>query len=475
MNSEKIFKLSSFERALVNICQSGDCIIMSTSFFDNKLNIKLDKSIVKKALILMQNRHPLLNSYLETSKLTNKMLLKVPSEKLSDKIKLEWLDLTNHQVTREQLINESAKFHAVPFFNEEKSLLWKIQVIEFKCDEKLNFIMNLVTHMIISDGLSISCLSVEIVNIINALIDGKECDEMKILLEPLADLHTLCKERNLFKESHLKTIEELSNAKKPKLALPEKFNTKKRGFLLDLFKLDKIKTETIMKISKSNGIRVTSYFQTIAIYALRKLFLENDAPFPEQIPVDIPANLRFRLNPKVDLNACRFLTAITSFATDKEKFGRYDDFWTDARYIHEMITKSTSTETGSIFSLTHSELIEIFNQCFRFTNSSETACKFLNLMDDQVCDLSVSNLGPFVNDYIKEFDGNFSIKEIYCSDLLLSVPKITNAIIMHVMYWKGETMFQMGANNYYIDLSYFKRYKELLMEFIDFTINNSNN
>ena len=437
------------------------------------MNYKLEKSLVQKALAYMLNRHPFLNSYLETNRLTNEMFLKVPLEKLNDKINLVWLDLKLDNVIREQLIAESASFHAKPFPEETKSLLWKIQIIEYTCDGKLKFLMNLVTNMAISDGLSISCLSIEIINIINALIDEKVCDEMKISLQPLEDLHTLCKERNLFKESHFKTIKK---SKKIKLALPDKFNTKKKGFLLDFFILNKTMTENILKSSKSNGIRLTSYFKTISIYALRKLFLENDVPFPEEIPVEIPANLRFRLDPKVDLNACRFMTAIAKFSTEKEKFGKYNNFWSytckDAKIIHEWIVQSINVETGSIFSQTHYKYLDMFNQLFRFTNSSKIACNLIKIFDEEFSDLGMSNLGSFVNDGIKEFDGKLSIKEIYCSDSLISVPKITNAIIMHVMYWKGETMFQIGAYKYYIDSIYFNRLKVLIKETIEETIIN---
>lgn len=471
MNSDKSFPLSTFERVLANVCQAGDCVVMSTTFINNDSNIKLDKSVFYNALNFMQHRHPFLNAYLEKSRILNKMQLKIPSIKKQENIKLEWLDLTLDTITRNDIINESATFLTIPFFDTAKSLLWKIQIIEYKCDEKLNYVMNLVVNMVISDGISISCLSIEIVNIINALLDGKECDEMKIQLEPVADLHSLCEQRGLFKESHLKNIHKLNDTNKPKLALPDKFMTKKRGFLLDLFKLDTRTTKEIIRVSKMNGIRLTSYFYTVAIYSLRKLFLENEVPFPNPIPIEMPANLRFRLDPRVDLNACRFLTAITSFATQTHKFGSYKDIWADAKYIHELIIENTSTETGSIFNITHFKYLDIFNQFFRFTNSSDTACKLLNLFDDDTCDMSVSNLGQFVNDGVKELPGKLSIKEIYCSDLLLSVPKVTSAIIIHIMYWKGETMFQIGANNCYIDVVFFKRFKELLMETIEQTIN----
>jgi hypothetical protein len=473
MDSEKKFPLSVYERVLANICQTGDCIVMSTLFINSKKNLKLDKSVVRNALEFMQERHPFLNSYLEISRCLNKMQLKVPTKNMHEKIKLEWLDLTQSTISRNLILDESAKFHTTPFFNEAKSLLWKIQIIEYNCGENLNYVMNLVMNQIISDGLSISCISIEIINVINAILDGKECDEMKIHLEAVADLHTLCEERNLFKNSHLKTIEKLNEIKRPKLVLPDKFMTKKRGFLLDLFKLEKELTEKIIRVSKLNGIRLASYYHTVAVYALRKLYLENDVPFPDQVLLDMPANLRFRLDPKVDINACRFLTAVTSFATEKGKFGAYNDIWADARYLHELIMKNTSTETGSIFSVSHNKDLDYFNQLFRFTKSSETASKLNNfLFGDGDCDLAVSNLGQFVNDGIKQFEGDLSIKEIYCSDALVSVPKMVSAIIIHIMYWKGETMFQIGANNYYMDLIYFKRFKELIMETIDYTINN---
>ncbi|CAF1130716.1 unnamed protein product [Brachionus calyciflorus] len=265
-------------------------------------------------------------------------------------------------------------------------------------------------------------------------------------------------------------MKNLNDKNVAKLILPDKFRSNKPGYLLDLFKLDKELVDKIISKSKMNNIRLSGYFHTVTLYALRRLFIENDEPFPSSVPISFPVNLRFRLEPPVDLSACRFFTAPCECSTEREKFGKYENFWEDAKYVHDKIQEHSNPETGNIFNLTHEKSLEVFNQICRLTGTSKKTLKLINFLHPTNCDLCVSNLGRFVSDSYKEFDGKFSIHEIYCSDLLTSIPRISSSIIMHIIFWRGEIMFQTGANNYYFDEKYFKRLSELILLVINETL-----
>ncbi|CAF0764066.1 unnamed protein product [Brachionus calyciflorus] len=443
---------------------------MASSFInDLETNFRLNKDLVQNALIYLQRRHSYLNAYLNIQKSENLIHLIIPNEDRSHKIALEWLDLTSQNVDRNKLNKESAKFNSILFKYDDKCLLWRVQVIEYLENGKFTYLINLVANMSITDGMNVSALSVEMINIINALIDERECEEMILKLEPLKDMFTLCKESGIFKEDHLETIENNNQKENVKFILPKEFGSDQRGFNLTLFKINSDLTKKILDKCKLEGIRVTGYLQTICSYAFKDLYMENNLKFPKKISIEIAASLRVRYGPSSNFSSCGYHTSVVVFSTDENKFGNYENFWQDAKYIHELVQTNTSIETGSLFSITHNNQIhKEFNEIFA-KNSNYEACKLLNSKLE--CDFALSNLGAYVDDRVKESGGKFSINELYCSDPLLSKPNITPAIVIHIIYWKKQMMFQIGSNNSYFSDKYFNRFEKLIMENICSSLN----
>ena len=64
-----------------------------------------------------------------------------------------------------------------------------------------------------------------------------------------------------------------------------------KGFKLDLFPLDKELTRRLINVSKLKKVKLTGYFHTVGIYALKKLFDENSILFPKRLAIQIPASL----------------------------------------------------------------------------------------------------------------------------------------------------------------------------------------
>ena len=234
-------------------------------------------------------------------------------------------------------------------------------------------------------------------------------------------------------------------------------------------KLDNIATSKLSAKLKLNKVRHSSYFHTAALYALKQLYDENNLTFPADVLLEIAASLRVRYKPMLEFSHCGFHTAIVIFPVDKQRFGKFVDFWRDVKYVHELIVENTSVETGSLFSTTHSSQLENTNKIYSQTDSLDEMYRRLN--QEIQCDLVVSNLSRFVNDHVKVFsESPLNIKEMYCTDPLNSNPSISPGVILHIVYWRGEIFIQIGANKSVIGSAHVNRFKDLYIDFISSTL-----
>jgi hypothetical protein len=323
----------------------------------------------------------------------------------------------------------------------------------------------------ITDGLNITTLSIELLNILNALLTGQECDEMKNKLEPCESLYELCIKNKLFKEEHNTKIEELNKRPLTKFKLDNKFRSyNESGFFLDLFKFDKTITSNMLAKCKANDVRLSGFLHTSLFYALKELYIENGLEFPKKLLIELAASLRVRYQPVLDFSNCRFHTVAVLFPVDENLFGEYVDFWQDARYIHGLIAENTSTETGTLFSLSHSDSeTDAFNNVFADNETYDDVCRVLST--EVACDVVISNLGRFNNDNAKVFPGPLKIKELYCTDSLNSKPTISAAMVVHTLFWQDEIMFQIGANKHSIGSAYLQRLKEIYLNLVNIIFN----
>ena len=467
MSEENVFELSSYDKIVANVTRCGDLLVTGSAFIESAHLIeKLNENLVRQALTYLQRRHPYLRAYLDINDEKYQMFLRIEDENNAHKIELNWLDLTKEEVAnqRQLAIDETAKYSTIVFDFGNKSLIWRAQVIIFKEESKIKYMVNLVLNLIITDGANIATLCIELINIVNALLTGNQCDEMSISLKPVHNLHVICDQRGLFKQSYRDNIEKLRNKERVQFKLADLFrSSNETGYILDFFKLDSKLSSKIINKSKQNHLRLTGYFQTAALYAINDLYKEYNLQLQKRLSIQTSASLRVRYDPNLEFYHCGHHTALFNFATEQDKFGDYEDFWKDAKYVHDKIEENSRADTGALFAMSHD--VDLFDRL----NLKLFSLKDLDydsriaLKDEILFDVPVSNVGRFVNDRIPVFAGPFEIKEVYISDSLGSTPNILNALGIHVFYWRGEMMIQLGGNKHSIGTEYFKKYKDCLL------------
>jgi hypothetical protein len=308
------FELVYLEKMKAHYCLTGNCNVMASSFLE--CNDAAEKEEIRPANVFvtalgkMQQRHPFLRACLEIDHEVDRMhLVFMDDEKAREKLDFEFLNVSNDLEfkSENQLVDECAKFNVKLFHSNASSLLWRAQLICYKQSGEIKYLLNLCLMNILTEGLNITTLSIELVNIINCLLTNQVCPEMQIRLNVTDDIYSTCKKLNLFSQEHLEMIEKLNRERQnaasnsAKLLFPETFRSQsERGFGIEFFKLDKSTMKKLKSICKLNRVKLNSYFYTALYYALGELFRENDVEFPRQVLFEFPATLRVRYEPAME-------------------------------------------------------------------------------------------------------------------------------------------------------------------------------
>lgn len=321
-------------------------------------------------------------------------------------------------------------------------------------------IVNIVTVIPIVDGLSITCLSAEFVNVFNSLSTGSSCREMTEILEPCPSMIDLFRASRQFNEEHRHRAAEFKK-RTGFFPIHEKFESpEERGFFLDFFKLDASTTRQLMQTCKSYQVRITAFAYTAVLYAFNKLYQENGLKIPDLLNIEFPINMRMRIEPKVNVCSGRFMILFGEATLDRAKFGTFADFWTDCSYVQTVVDKCSNTENGAAFADIY--LSEELSGP-RDNNDDDDEDK-----EHDHSETFVSNLGKFVSDSVEMVDGPLVLQEIYCSDSLQVVPHYGKKTQFHVTYWKDEIMMQFGANKHFFGTEFCRRlvslYKATILE-----------
>ncbi|RNA31505.1 hypothetical protein BpHYR1_026840 [Brachionus plicatilis] len=454
-----LFELNEFEKYCYNFAVHGDLIVMISSIIENQShNGNFDIELLKKASIFLQERHPCLRSYVERE--NDRVFIKLHDKNYQDMIQIKWLDLTDQLVTRESLIPLAEKENSELFNYSSDNLLWRLQIILFKEDSQTKCMLNFTMAFFTTDGFNMSTLAVELVNILNSLLTNQKCLEMSERLEQIDGLYEYCEKNSLVKENNFKEIERRNHHPHSKFLLSEKLRANNEsGFKLNFLKYDQESSSKMIKICKENKVRLTSFFYTIGLYALKDLYDQNEIQFPKDVLIDIAASLRVRYNPVLNFSDTRTHVAIIDFALNSDKFGSFTNFWQDAQTLNKMVQEKTDINEGILFSTTHDlNGLREFNRIFL---SEKSAHEILAEASDEThCDFAYSNLGSYINDNVNLVSGPLNITEVYCSDSLQSNPPMSIGIIHHIIFWKGQMMLQFGANKSKISSVNMDRYIE---------------
>jgi hypothetical protein len=164
---------------------------------------------------------------------------------------------------------------------------------------KIAFVFYITVPHCISDGINITTLCFEFVNILNSILQNKECNEMSEHLNVIDTFETLIETSNIITDD---MIERYRQRKKEKVAI---FRSPKKlanisvdaGAKINLLLIDEVSTKKLIGYAKANKIKLNSVFTVAMLNSFKELYKENDIEFPKDLNLFLPVSLRHRLKP----------------------------------------------------------------------------------------------------------------------------------------------------------------------------------
>jgi hypothetical protein len=270
-----LYELTKYEKVILDTTLLGDFNVISSTFFhvdQQETTIKLDETLVRKALCILQKRHPYLRSSTFVDSCGKKAFFKVldlDEASLNAKIEFESVGLCGET----EITKLMEAFNSRLFTVNEDQLMWRCQLATIEQDNK--YLINLSVGLHITDGINISTISLELINILNSLLTNQnDSDEMNVILEPSLSLNELAFNKGLFTQTQQDTVDALARQKDPvQFVLHEKFKSaQETGLKINLIRLDQDMTRQLIQKCKSNQTRITGCLNASIFYALRFVF-----------------------------------------------------------------------------------------------------------------------------------------------------------------------------------------------------------
>jgi hypothetical protein len=217
---------------------------------------------------------------------------------------------------------------------------------------------------------------------------------------------------------------------------------------MNLLKLDLNVSAEIIRQSKERKVRLSGFFIAIALNSLKQLYQEFNIEIQRDFSCILPANLRFRLNPQVDLSDLRFFVVLISINLFYPKINLdstdIEQIWQNAEYVNEAICEKTKFENGSLLQYSHNfESINEANKIFEEFPISKCSAEMNRY---NFCDFLISNLGTHASDRKKLIDGDYKLTDVYHGDCLTSNPSNFSAFMLHICTLNNQMMFQLSTN-----------------------------
>jgi hypothetical protein len=284
INEEK-FKLIPYEKYIFNYTRLSDFLVLSTTILNLQGGVVLEEAVVKSALKYMQLRHPMLRTHLRFDPNSTDIYFEVEEDLENMRpVDFEWKKISS---SREDLIKHLAEFNATRFDYQNKCLLWKAQILEIEENGSKRYAMSIGVPDCFTDGINITTASVEIVSILNALLTGTECNEMRERLELTEDSNTVSQLYGFFGKREQENFEKLASnggVKFHKFMLPEKFRDQNQsGTQLKFIRISKEVTQRVIQSCKLRHMKVNGFFNAVIVSALRDLFAQNGLEFPDNL------------------------------------------------------------------------------------------------------------------------------------------------------------------------------------------------
>ena len=454
------------ERILYELSKLGSNLlngfIITTS--NDVLKIISDDSI-KKAMFYLYKRHPLLQCHIHKTKFLKKIYFAVPEnneERKSiqdmkfEKVKIE---------SRNELVNLLEKFDAELFDYDNKCLMFKLRVFEWKQNDKIAFVFSITVPHCISDGINITTLCIEFVNILNSILQNKECNEMSEHLNVIDTFENLIETSNIITDE---MVERYRQRKKEKVAIfrsPEKLAniSVDAGAKINLLLFDEVSTKKLIGYAKANQIKLNSVFTVAMLNSFKELYKENDIEFPKDLNLFLPVSLRHRLKPSIDNSNVR-ICVLGDFLTIRN-FGECKNLIEEARNVGNLL--NADLNDGLIYDLMLDQFLKFARKAMEYIGLN-LVNKFLPFIFPS--NYGLSNIGTYATDMQKVIDGPLEIEEIYFGDISGGIVSIYS-LCLFVLTFNNKLMFRLSTNRKLFDSHYSDRFMVLfeqkLKNFLD--------
>ena len=259
MNTLKLIDMLPVERWLFNGSTKGDEYVNGVSITKGD-NIELSNEVIRSAMFYLYKRHPLFRAHIHLN-INAYFAIPADYEKTEDDMVFERFQLSS----RNQLIPELEEFSAKILDYENKCLLWRLGLFEYQTDDNKNVhVFALIVPMYMTDGINITTLSIELVNIINSLLKNQTCLEMIEHLELIENVQQIAEKHNLFND---KVKEEVTKLKEKELGvifnLPNKFmSLEDSGSRINFLALDVESTKKLVIFAKEHKLKLTGMLTT---------------------------------------------------------------------------------------------------------------------------------------------------------------------------------------------------------------------
>lgn len=207
-------ELNEYLKMLFNISRCGDLIVIGLSILENvdtsRPNLELDYEIVQKSIELLLKRHPLLRAHIEVDE-DKRVYFKVTDNEHNRRVVMGQDLICGEMTSRSEVLNELEKLTGKSMDYENKCKLWRAGCFSFKENDKRKYALAFFLPLYMTDALNITSLSIELANLINALTDRVECEEMQKEM-PISETEiSLIDKEKLIGEKQLEKLQEIKS------------------------------------------------------------------------------------------------------------------------------------------------------------------------------------------------------------------------------------------------------------------------
>lgn len=229
MADEKKLRIefNEYLKMLFNFTRCGDLTVIGMAILENKdktlRDLDLTCELVKKSIEYLLKRHALLRAHIETDDDTSKVYFSI------DDNDPKWSQVVVGQDLVYGKLNTRNQVHARLESLVDKRLdykvnckLWRAGLFSFpvgtgsqECNQSgcasNQYALVFLLPLYMTDALNITSLTIELVNLINSLVLGIECEEMRVQL-PLVDTElNLIRKENLIGQKQIENIIEMKS------------------------------------------------------------------------------------------------------------------------------------------------------------------------------------------------------------------------------------------------------------------------